>query len=114
MTEQDQRMEERVDADIPEAETGGPLSVDDQRTLEFLECDLADARRPCAEAAIMAERFEAQEASVGWEANLPECGKIKQRTDAVRPPLAYAEVATNSQSSRLLMVVSVRSPRPSL
>ena len=57
----------------PEAEAGGALIVDAHRGRDGVQAVFPDQT-------VVAQRFDAQEASVGSEADLPQRGQIAERT----------------------------------
>ena len=62
-----ERLHEGEHAAIPEMERGGPLSVDHDGVGQRVEVIVADQ-------AVVAQIFDAQEASVGGKADLPQSG----------------------------------------
>ena len=68
-----ERVHERVHATIPEAQTRGALIVDDDRGRDGVQAVFTDQ-------AVVAQRFDAQEAPVGGKADLPQRGQIAERT----------------------------------
>src|SRR2546426_5727965 len=65
------RLHEGEDAAIPQAERGGALCIDDSGLGQGIEVVVADQ-------AVVAQIFNAQEASVGGKADLPQGGEIAQ------------------------------------
>ena len=70
--EETERVHERVDAAVAEAKAGGALIVDEDGGHDGVQAVLADQ-------AIVAQLFDAQEASVGGKADLPQGGQIAER-----------------------------------
>src|ERR1700736_422960 len=67
--EEDEGVEQRVDAAIGKAHRGGALCGDLKRTLECL-------KRLFREDGVVSNPLDVKETSVGPEADLPECGKV--------------------------------------
>ena len=67
--EETQRLHEGEDAAIADAERGGALGVDDDGAGQCVEMVVADQT-------VVAQIFDAQEASVGGKADLPQGGQI--------------------------------------
>src|SRR5438552_15614750 len=68
---QTERLHEGQHTAIPQAERRGALRVDDDGLGERVEVVVADQ-------AVVAQIFDAQEASVGGKANLPQGGEIAE------------------------------------
>src|SRR4029453_7691523 len=68
-----ERLHERVDAAVAEAQAGGALIADEPGGDDGVPAVFADQ-------AVVAQRFDAQEASVGGKADLPQGGQIAERT----------------------------------
>ena len=71
--EETERLHEGEDTAIAEAERGGALGVDDDGLGQGIEVIVTDQ-------AIVAQIFDAQEASVGGKADLPQGGEIAKST----------------------------------
>jgi len=93
-TQDHQRAEQRVHDGVVEAQCAAPLTGHLYRAGDL-------GPRGFANVTIVADAFDVQETSVGVKADPPQRGEVLQ-------PFADAEVA------RVLIVVSVRSARPSL
>lgn len=71
--EETEGVHERVDAAVAEAEARGSLLVDDDGRRHGVQAVFPDQ-------AVVAQRFDAQEAPVGGKADLPQGGQIAERT----------------------------------
>ena len=71
--EETQRLHEGEDSAVAEAQRGGALGVDDDRVGQAVQVIVTNQT-------VVAEIFDAQEASVGGKANLPQGGQIAERT----------------------------------
>ena len=70
--EEAERVHERVDAPVTESETGGALVLDEDGRRDGVQAVFADQ-------AVVAQRFDAQQAPVGSKADLPQGGQIAER-----------------------------------
>jgi hypothetical protein len=69
---QTERLHQRQNPAIPEPEPGGALVVHEDRLTHGIKGVFADQ-------AIVAQRFDAQQAPVGGKADLPQGGQIAER-----------------------------------
>jgi hypothetical protein len=72
-------VQQRLDARILETQSCRMLVIDESGPLHFVKCIFADC-------AVMADALDVEETSIGFKADLPECGKVPQ-------PLSDVEVA---------------------
>ena len=70
-SEQTQRLHQGQNPAVAEAEAGGALAVDADRLADGINVALADET-------VVAQVFDAQQAPVGGEADLPQCGQIDE------------------------------------
>ena len=71
--EETERVHQSVYPPVAEAETCGALIVDEDRGRDGVQAVFADQ-------AVVAQRFDAQQPSVGFKADLPQGGQIAERT----------------------------------
>ena len=93
-TEDDQHGEKRLHAPVAKAQRGSTLAIDLDRLHHLIKGILTDE-------AIVGDLLDIQQTSIGSKADLPQSGQILRRF-----PMEKSRVS--------LMVVSVRSARPSL